>query len=239
MRTFLVLICSLALAYAAGSAPEENESQKPAPKKKQTQASQHTVTAGGGPQEEVNPRQVLMQSQHDPMGSGAQKTKPKLYNSTPSPRGYVGRNDGQVQQSTATGKATTVGKPTGAGKPRWESMLKDLEGQDKFQRGAGKLTGAGKPAGGVAGAQKTKKLKGSATNAAGSSPAVQLNKFSNTTFKPTAGKATTGKPTDSGRRAHTNTGTDFILDLGGTEGQGKPAGAKKAGEKVSPTPRPR
>ena len=85
---------------------KKNESQKPAPKKKQTQASQHTVTAGGGPQEEVNPRQVLMQSQHNPMGSGAQKTKPKLHNSTPSPRGYVGRNDGQVQQSTA-------GKPGG------------------------------------------------------------------------------------------------------------------------------
>src|SRR5439155_24780544 len=85
---------------------KKNESQKPAPKKKQTQASQTTVTAGGGPQEEVNPRQLLMQSQHNPMGRETQKTKPKLHNSTPSPRGYAGRNDGQVQQSTA-------GKPGG------------------------------------------------------------------------------------------------------------------------------
>jgi Domain of unknown function (DUF4893) len=45
MKTFLVLICSLALACAAGGAQEENKSKKPAPKKKQAQPSQHTVTA--------------------------------------------------------------------------------------------------------------------------------------------------------------------------------------------------
>jgi len=34
------------------------------------------------------------------------------YNPTPSPHGYVGRNDGKVQQSTTAGKQTTSGKPT-------------------------------------------------------------------------------------------------------------------------------
>ena len=48
MRTFLVLICSLALACAAGGAQKEDKSKKQAPKKKQVQSSQHAgVTPGG------------------------------------------------------------------------------------------------------------------------------------------------------------------------------------------------
>jgi putative peptidoglycan binding protein len=43
MRTFLALICTLALACAAGGAQDKNKSKKSAPKKTQAQSSQHTL----------------------------------------------------------------------------------------------------------------------------------------------------------------------------------------------------
>src|SRR6266700_3294604 len=73
MRTFLVLICSLALAFAAGGAQEENKSKKPA-KKKQTQSAQHTAAPSGGPQKTKGPQQVTT-TEGRPVGAGAQKTK--------------------------------------------------------------------------------------------------------------------------------------------------------------------
>src|SRR6266700_687019 len=73
MRTFLVLICSLALAFAAGGAQEENKSKKPA-KKKQTQSAQHTAAPSGGPQKTKGPQQVTT-TEGRAAGAGAQKTK--------------------------------------------------------------------------------------------------------------------------------------------------------------------
>src|SRR4029453_10523028 len=82
MRTFLVLICSLALACAAGGEQEENKSKKPAPKKEEPQGT------------------IL-----DPQLKSAQG----VVAATPSPHGFIGRNDGRVQQS---------GKPLSTPSPR-------------------------------------------------------------------------------------------------------------------------
>jgi hypothetical protein len=57
MRTFLVLICSLALACAAGGAQKEDKSKKQAPKKKQAQATQHAAAPSVGPQQ-ATPKHV-------------------------------------------------------------------------------------------------------------------------------------------------------------------------------------
>jgi len=46
MRTFLILICSLALACYADAAQNDNKSKKQAQKNKQAQSTQHTATAG-------------------------------------------------------------------------------------------------------------------------------------------------------------------------------------------------
>src|SRR6266496_2723929 len=73
MRIFLVLICSLALAFAAGGAQEENKSKKPA-KKKQTQSAQHAAAPSGGPQKTKGLQQVTTAGGR-PAGAGAQKTK--------------------------------------------------------------------------------------------------------------------------------------------------------------------
>src|SRR6266567_4100017 len=74
MRTFLVLICSLALACAAGGAQDKNKSKKPALKKSQAQSTQHAAAPGGGSQK-------IKGSQHGtkmggtPVSGGGQKTK--------------------------------------------------------------------------------------------------------------------------------------------------------------------
>ena len=69
MRTFLVLICSLALACAAGGAQEKNKSKKQAPKKNQAQSAQHAAAPSGGPQKTKRSQQMTT------AGAGAQKTK--------------------------------------------------------------------------------------------------------------------------------------------------------------------
>ena len=69
MRTFLVLICSLALACAAGGAQDKNKSKKQAPKKNQTQSVQHAAASSSGPRKTKGSQRVTT------VGAGAQKTK--------------------------------------------------------------------------------------------------------------------------------------------------------------------
>ena len=69
MRTFLVLICSLALACAAGGAQDKNKSKKQAPKKNQTQSAQHAGAPSAGSEKTKGSQRVTT------AGAGAQKTK--------------------------------------------------------------------------------------------------------------------------------------------------------------------
>ena len=69
MRTFLVLICSLALASAAGGAQDKNKSKKQAAKKNQAQSAQHAAAPSGGSQKTKGSQRVTT------AGAGAQKTK--------------------------------------------------------------------------------------------------------------------------------------------------------------------
>src|SRR6266513_2758323 len=69
MRTFLVLICSLALACAAGGAQDKNRSKKQAPKKNQTQSAQHAGAPSAGSQKTKGSQRVTT------AGAGGQKTK--------------------------------------------------------------------------------------------------------------------------------------------------------------------
>src|SRR6266566_1870785 len=144
MRTFLVLICSLALAFAAGGAQEENKSKKPA-KKKQTQSAQHAAAPSGGPQKTKGSQQVTA------AGAGVQKTK---------------KAKGPQQVTTAgagvqkTKKAKVPQQVTTAGAGAQKTKEKTKASQQIATQG-------GQIAGGAARGQKLKKSKGSATNAAG------------------------------------------------------------------------
>jgi hypothetical protein len=127
MRTSLALICSVALACAA-SAQEASKSKKPTPKKTQAQSTQHAVAPGGGPllDKPTFGEKFKMFLAGKPTTAG-QQIATQRGQTTPSPHGYVGRNDGKVQQSTAYDKpvlnpiifdphGVPAAKPTG-GKP--------------------------------------------------------------------------------------------------------------------------
>jgi hypothetical protein len=158
MRTFLVLICSLALAFAAGGAQEENKSKKPA-KKKQTQSAQHAAAPSGGPQKTKGSQQVTTAGGRT-AGAGAQKTKKAKGPQQMTTAG--GRPAGAGAQKTKKAKGpqqvtTAKGRPVGAG------TQKTIEKTKASQQTA---TQGGQIAGGAAHGQKLKKSKGSATNAA-------------------------------------------------------------------------
>jgi hypothetical protein len=155
MKTFLVLICTVALACVAGGAQEKNKSKKPAQKKSQAQSTQHATAPGGGPQKTKG-------SQHGtkiggtPVSGGGQKTKGKAKRSqhATAAGGY----------SAGTGTQQTKGKTKGP-----QQVTTAGAGAQKTKKAKGSqqiATQGGQAAGGAASAQKTKKSKGSATNAA-------------------------------------------------------------------------
>jgi hypothetical protein len=144
MRIFLVLICSLALACAAGGAQEENKSKKPAPKKKQAQSAQDAAAPSGGPQKTKGSQQVTTS------GAGVQKTK----RAKAPPQVTTG---GVGAQKTKKAKGPPQVSTAGTGAQKTKEKTK---GSQQI------ATQGGQTAGGAAGAQKIKKSKGSATNAA-------------------------------------------------------------------------
>jgi hypothetical protein len=230
MRTFLALICSLALACTAGGAQEENNSKKPAPKKNQAQRSpsggtgmdKPTITgkptgkpaAGAGNERELMDKLGTAHRNNSRAGMGKATTvsKPNSFaKPTPSPHGYVGRNDGKVQQSTAYGKPGPVLNPiifdpngVPAGKPT----------------GAGKATEAGKP-----------------TARRGSSKPMQDSEAVIRNTKPSQASRAIQTPINM----QVGASSDLTLQSpsGVSQGKEKPAGGKKKSEKVSPTPRSR
>ena len=142
MRTFLVLICSLALACAAGGAQDKNKSKKQAPKKNQAQSAQHAAAPSGGPQKTKGSQQMTT------AGAGAQKTK-----KTKGPQ--YATTAGAGAQKTKKAKGSQYATTAGAGGQK----TKKAKGSQQIATQGGQIVG------GAAGAQKTKKSKGSATNA--------------------------------------------------------------------------
>ena len=149
MRIFLVLICSLALAFAAGGAQEENKSKKPA-KKKQTQSAQHAAAPSGGPQKTKGSQQVTTAGGRA-AGAGAQKTKKAK---GPQQVTTAGAGVQKAKKAKVPQQVTTAG--AGAQKTK-----------EKTKASQQIATQGGQIAGGAAHGQKLKKSKGSATNAAG------------------------------------------------------------------------
>src|SRR6266516_219944 len=133
MRIFLVLICSLALAFAAGGAQEENKSKKPA-KKKQTQSAQHAAAPSGGPQKTKGSQQVTTAGGHA-AGAGAQKTK---------------KAKGPQQVTTAEGRPVSAGTQKTKEKTKASQQIATQGGQiaggaahgQKLKKSKGSVTNA-------------------------------------------------------------------------------------------------
>ena len=154
MRTFLVLICSLALACAAGGAQDKNKSKKPAPKKSQAQSTQHAAAPGGGPQKTKG-------SQHGtkmggtPVSGGGQKTKGKAKGSQ-----YVTASGGY----SAPSGAQKTKKAKGSQQVAMRGGQVVGGGQQKT-KGSQQVVAAGKYTGSSTYSKKTKQSKWSATSA--------------------------------------------------------------------------
>jgi len=133
MRIFLVLICSLALAFAASGAQEQKKEKKPAPKKGAAPAAHVSQPKG----------KAVGRSAETGKATGAGK-----------PTG-VGKSTGAGGQ-VGVGKPTKVAKPAGKGKGKQpgagsgEAYYKPPGGAKGVATGkpakVGKVTGAGKPA---------------------------------------------------------------------------------------------
>jgi hypothetical protein len=175
MRTFLVLICSLALVCVVGATQKEDKSKKP--KKKQAQSTQHAVAPGGGAQKAKGSQKVATPSGHrtavtqppsvtrtsaggGSAGAGAQKTKkakgPQQVTTTEG-RAAAARAEKTKKAKGPQQVTTAKGRAVGAGAQKTKQKTK---GSQQI------ATQGGQAAGGAAGAQKVKKSKGTATNAA-------------------------------------------------------------------------
>jgi hypothetical protein len=176
MRTFLVLICSLALACVAGGAQEKNKSKKQAPKKSQAQSSQHAVAAGGGPQKSKG-HQYVTTAAGQPAGGGGQKTKGKAkgsqhataaggYSAGTGTQQTKGKTKGPQQVTTAGAGAQKTKKAKGPQQVTTEGGRPVGAGTQKTKGSQQIAAQGGQTAGGAAHGQKIKKSKGSVTNTA-------------------------------------------------------------------------
>ena len=143
MRTFLVLICSLALACAAGGAQDKNKSKKQAPKKNQAQSAQHAAAPSGGPQKTKGSQQMTT------AGAGAQKTK---------------KTKGPQQVTTAAAGAQKTKKAKGSQQIATRGQA--VGGGQQKTKGSQQVVAAGKYTGASTYSKKTKQSKWSATSAA-------------------------------------------------------------------------
>jgi len=152
MRTFLVLICSFALACAAGGAQEKNKSKKQGQKKNHTQSSQHAVAPGGGPQKNKGSQHAATVGGH-PAGVETQKTK--------------GKTKGSQYVTTAGGYPAGAGGYKTKGKTKGSQQIATAGGGPEKTRGLSQQrVTAGTYTGHATYSKKTKQLKGSTTSAA-------------------------------------------------------------------------
>jgi hypothetical protein len=110
MRIFLVLICSLALAFAASGAQEQKKEKKPAPKKAAAPAAHVSQPKAKAVGRSSETGKAAGAGKPTEVGKHAGKGKGK----------QPGAGSGEAYYKApggATGKPAKVGKATGAGKP--------------------------------------------------------------------------------------------------------------------------
>jgi hypothetical protein len=150
MRTFLVLICSLALACAAGGAQEENKSKKQAPKKKQAQSAQHATAPGGGPQKAKGSQKVAA-----PGGHRTAVTQPPSVSQKTA--GGRSAEEARPQKTKRSQQTATQGGQAAGGAAGVQKTKKSKKSAQQVTTSSGQIGAGG------AGVQKT---KGAAATAA-------------------------------------------------------------------------
>ena len=122
MRTLLVLICSLALAFGANGAQEKKKEEKPAPKKP-AQTSQGAAQRGGPKQgaakgggQSSQQTNVSHRAPEAQGGAGVGKGKAKERQQANAPAGQpIGAGSQKTKEKKASQPATTTGQAAGGG----------------------------------------------------------------------------------------------------------------------------
>jgi hypothetical protein len=175
MKTFLVLICSVALACAAGGAQEKNKSKKPAPKKSQAQSTQHAVAPGGASQKTKGPQHGTKIG-GTPVSGGGQKTKGKAKGSqyATASGGYSAPSGAQkTKKAKGSQQIATQGGQIAGGAAHVQKVKKGSATNAPTFQSSTKTKGKTKRSQQIAtqqstyyDAQKRKKSKGGATSTA-------------------------------------------------------------------------
>ena len=154
MKTFLVLICTVALACVAGGAQEKNKSKKAAPKKNQAQSTQHAAGPVGGPQKNKGAQHVTTAGGHSAQ-AGGQKIK--------------GKAKGPQYATASGGHSAPAGAPK-TKKAKGSQQIATQGGQavggQQKTKGSQQVVAAGRYTGSSTYSKKTKQSKVTATSPA-------------------------------------------------------------------------
>src|SRR4030095_225315 len=173
MRTFIILVCSLALACSAGAAQKDSKSKKQAQKNRQAQSTQRTATAGGA--RKATPKRY----QPAPMATSYQKAKGRqgvnnqVYQSRSNVKPAKKSSQQVAAQNTQAGRyATKKTKQTqqGANRQFYQSRSNVKTATKGSQHVTAQNTQASRNA--AANAKKTKQWNGNTASRA----AFQSNK---------------------------------------------------------------
>lgn len=169
MRTFLILICSVALACSAGAAQNDNKSKKQAQKNRQGQATQHARPASAPKKATPKRYQPASTATSYQKAKGRQAVNNQVYQSRSnvktakkSPQQITTQN---VQAGRYATKKTKQGQQ-GLNRQVYQSGSNVKKAQNRSQQIAEQNAQAGRYAGSANYSKKTKQWKGNTASAA-------------------------------------------------------------------------
>ena len=168
MRTFIIVVCSLALACSAGAAQNDNKSKKQAQKNRPTQSAQRTATAGAP--KRATPKRY---QQTSPSATSYQKAKGRqgVNNQVYQSRSNVKARSAQqvttrdMQAGRYATKKTKQGQQ-GVNRPVYQPGSNANKAQKRSQQIAAQNAQAGRYATSANYSKKTKQWKGNNASAA-------------------------------------------------------------------------
>ena len=169
MKTFIILVCSLALACSAGAAQNDNKSKKQAQKNRQPQSTQRTATAGAPKKATPKRYQPTSTATSYQKAKGRQGVDNQVYQSRSnvktakkSPQQVTTQN---VQAGRYATKKTKQGQQ-GVNRQIDQSGSNVKKSQKRSQQIAAQNAQAGRSATSANYSKKTKQWKGNAASAA-------------------------------------------------------------------------
>jgi len=169
MRTFIILVCSLALACSAGAAQNDNKSKKQAQKSRPAQSTQRTATAGAPKKATPKRYQPASTATSYQKAKGRQGVNNQVYQSRPNVKTAKKPSQQVATQSVQAGryatKKTQQGQQ-GVNRQVYQSGSNVKKTQKPSQQIAAQNAQAGRYATSANYSKKTKQWKGNAASAA-------------------------------------------------------------------------